>query len=66
MFADARSGVQPSMADKILHYPDKLFFQTPLLGNDLLLGTAITRRIAAAYNASDIIKISIKIVDGTA
>lgn len=66
MFADARSGVQPSMADKILHYPDKLFFQTPLLGNDLLLGTAITRRIAAAYNASDIIKISLKIVKGTA
>jgi hypothetical protein len=64
LMADAKTGVQPSLADKLTHYPDKLWFQTPILGNDLLPITSATRHLAAAYNTSDITKLIVKIGEG--
>jgi hypothetical protein len=63
MVGDSKSGVQPSLADKITHYPDKLWFNTPLIGNDLMPITSATRRLAAAYNTSDIVKLVLKSFD---
>ena len=64
LMADAKTGVQPSFAERITHYPDKIWFQTPIIGNDLLPITSATRHLAAAYNASDITKLIVKIGDG--
>lgn len=64
LMADAKTGVQPSLADKITHYPDKIWFQTPIIGNDLLPITSATRHLAAAYNTSDITKLIVKIGEG--
>lgn len=64
LMADSKTGVQPSLADRLTHYPDKLWFQTPILGNDLLPITSATRHLAAAYNTSDITKLIVKIGEG--
>ena len=63
MVGDAKSGIQPSLADKITHYPDKLWFNTPIIGNDLMPITSATRTVAAVYNTSDITKLVLKSFD---
>ena len=63
MVGDAKSGVQSSLADKITHYPDKLWFNTPIIGNDLMPITSATRTLAAVYNTSDITKLILKSFD---
>ena len=63
MMADAKTGLQPTLAEKITHLPSKVMFNLPVIGNDLHAITSITRRIAASMNISDIIKIAYKIAD---
>lgn len=63
MMADAKTGLQPTLAEKITHFPSKVMFNLPVIGNDLHAITSLTRRIAASMNISDIIKIAYKIAD---
>ena len=63
MMADAKTGLQPTLADRMTHLPSRVMFNLPVIGNDLHAVTSITRRIAAAYNISDIIDIAFKIAD---
>ena len=65
LMGEAITGLQPTMADRITHYPDKLWFNTPLIGNDLLGITTATRRLAATYNTSDIVRTVLKSIDKT-
>lgn len=57
LFNDSRSGIEPSFADKLMHYPNQIMFNLPIIGNDLLLGTQVTRKIAATGNINDILKL---------
>ena len=65
LMGEAITGLQPTMADRITHYPDKLWFNTPLIGNDLLGITTATRRLAAVHNTSDIVRTVLKSIDKT-
>ena len=63
LMADAKTGLKPTLAEKVTHLPSKVMFNLPVIGNDLHAITSATRRIASAYNISDIIKIAFKIAD---
>lgn len=64
LMADSKTGLQPTLAEKITHFPTKIWFNMPIIGNDLHAITSLTRRIASAYNVSDIIELASKIASG--